>query len=268
MKIETLRDRLDKAIAKVEKKENTIVKKTAQIEKKYQLLEKLGVHDPKSYGRFDFNDHTNKNDIYWTYCDISDLENDINRGHNEIEEIKKTITKYELQLAGELERERLFITEVPKILKTLEEQLIQTWDIWDKERREFLNKKYDELGYKNFVRQYTSTDYDLIHKSDDEIHSSNQIGAHSLVLDLYNRVKDITGEVTDWSNIVATQGTQGIAVLNGFVIGKEGRAKVESIAAGGYNIQKLHVRVLVKSFQATEKLGRAARNKCKKYLKD
>ena len=40
MKIETLKERIEKANAKVEKKQNTIVKKTAQIEKKYTILVK------------------------------------------------------------------------------------------------------------------------------------------------------------------------------------------------------------------------------------
>ena len=66
-----------------------------------------------------------------------------------------------------------------------------------------------------------------------------------MILDLIRRVKDITGEITDWSGIQATIGAQGFTVLNGYVIGKEGRARVESILAGGYNIQRLHVRVLV-----------------------
>lgn len=65
---------------------------------------------------------------------------------------------------------------------------------------------------------------------------------------MYYRVKKFTGEITDWSGVHACQGTWGMTVLNGYVVGKEGRAFVESILAGGYNIQRLHIRVLVKEY--------------------
>ena len=66
------------------------------------------------------------------------------------------------------------------------------------------------------------------------------------MLDLYNRVYSITGPVTNWSNITLQQSVQG-PVLNGIVQGELGKVRIESILAGGYNIQKLHIRVLVKS---------------------
>lgn len=245
MKITTLKERIEKANEKIEKKQNTIIKKTAQIEKKYKALEKLGVEDPEKHDREEFRNAENWNDIFWTYCDIGHLKEDITRGGKEIEETKKTIEKYEAQLAGEIEKESIFLKEVPEIFKNLINELVERWDVWDKERRERLRTKYEELGYHEFFRSYTYADYEFRHISDEKIHSNNERDARSLVLDLYYRVKDITGEVTDWSGIRATQGTHGFTVLNGVVIGKEGRAEVESIYAGGYNIQKLHVRVLV-----------------------
>ncbi len=84
-------------------------------------------------------------------------------------------------------------------------------------------------------------------KSDEQIHNDNVQAAKSLIIDLIYRVRSITGEITDWSDVRASAGTRGFTVLNGLVIGKEGRAKVESITAGGYNIQRLHIRVLVHS---------------------
>lgn len=77
-------------------------------------------------------------------------------------------------------------------------------------------------------------------KTEEEFYKSNLKEVELFIVDLYNRVKAITGEVTDWANI-----HYGGKALNGFVTGENGTAKVESILAGGYNIQRLHVRVLV-----------------------
>ena len=251
MKITTLKERIEKANQKIEKKQNTIIKKTAQIEKKYKALEKLGVEDPSNKNAEDFrhlqeSEPERFHEIYWTYCDIKHLNEDITRGGKEIEATKKTLEKYEAQLAGEIEKESIFLTEIPEVFKSLIDELVTTWDAWDKDRRERLRKVFNELGSREcFKRGYTGADYEFRHITDEKIHENNTRDAKALILDLYSRVKDITGEVTDWSGIHATQGTGGFTVLNGVVIGKEGRAKVESILAGGYNIQRLHVRVLV-----------------------
>lgn len=251
MKINTLKERIEKANQKIEKKQNTIVKKTAQIEKKYQALEKLGIEDPRNKTEDDFRGLSETNgelwhDLYWLYADIRHLNEDIRRGGKEIEATKKTLEKYEAQLSGEIEKESIFLTEIPEVFKDLIDELVTTWDIWDHERRERLRKVFNELGSTEcFKRGYTGADYEFRYITDEKIHENNTRDAKALILDLYSRVKDITGEVTDWSDIHATQGTGGFTVLNGVVIGKEGRARVESILAGGYNIQRLHVRVLV-----------------------
>lgn len=247
MKLENLKERIEKANAKIEKKQNTITKKTAQIEKKYKALEKLGVEDPINRDMEEFRDADNWRDIASLFFDIKWLKEDIARGGKEIEATRKTIEKYEDQLAGEIEKESIFLKEIPEIFNSLIEDLVTTWDAWDKDRRERVRKAFDELGSNKFFQKYNLSDYDFRHKTDDQIHLSNERDAKALVLDLYYRVKAITGEVTDWSDIRATRGSNGFTVLNGIVKGKEGRAEVESILAGGYNIQRLHVRVLVKS---------------------
>lgn len=60
--------------------------------------------------------------------------------------------------------------------------------------------------------------------------------------DLCNRISDIVGEITDASNL--SIGHQH-GEINGIVVGTKGKAKVETIGAGGYNIQCFHFRVLV-----------------------
>lgn len=82
-------------------------------------------------------------------------------------------------------------------------------------------------------------------KSDEQRHDDNVQLAENLIIDLIYRVRTITGEITDWSDILASAGTGGFTVLNGMVIGKKGIACVESITAGGYNIQLLYIRALV-----------------------
>ena len=81
--------------------------------------------------------------------------------------------------------------------------------------------------------------------SDEKIHAINLRDGETLILDLLKRVTKITGPVTDWSSLYVTQGNGG-AVINGLVYGEDGTAHVDSILAGGYNIQRLHVRTLVK----------------------
>lgn len=231
MKIETLKDRIEKAKETINKKENTIIKKTKMIEKKQKQIEKA----------------KDDNEKYWLEADIRSLEDDIKRGKKEIEAKKETLTKYELQLKGELEKESLYVKEMPSQFKQLQEALVERWNEWNKNRKATLIEKYKELGYKEFIKEYSYNDYDFMKVDEKKLEATNEKEAKALIIDLYNRVKEITGEVESWEDVHATQGAQGMVVLNGTVKGKEGVAQVESILAGGYNIQRLHIRVLVKA---------------------
>ena len=59
--------------------------------------------------------------------------------------------------------------------------------------------------------------------------------------DFVNRIKEKAGEIQDVSGLkIANNG-----IINGVVVGDKHTVKVETILAGGYNIQILHYRVLV-----------------------
>lgn len=59
--------------------------------------------------------------------------------------------------------------------------------------------------------------------------------------DFVNRIKEKAGEIQDVSRLkIANNG-----IINGVVVGDKHTVKVETILAGGYNIQILHYRVLV-----------------------
>ena len=245
MKIETLKERIEKKEAQIAKKSNTIIKKSKQIEKISEKIRKMGF-DPNGdkYQAYETEQHA---ELYWEMCKRESLIEDIRRGEREIDECEATLEKYEAQLAGEIEKEAQFLREVPEQAKYMEQMLIEKWDASEKSRRDYYREQYKELDYVEFIKKFKHTAYEFMHTTDDEIHEDNVKHARAFVLDLLNRTKEITGEITSWAYVHLTVGTNGYPVLNGVVEGKEGRAVVESIYAGGYNIQRLHVRVLVKA---------------------
>lgn len=242
MKIETLKERIEKATIKIEKKHNTIEKKKALIEKKANKVRALGFDLDAGVAweqRFD----EKGREAYWLICEIGYLKEDIERGQKEIPEIEALIEKYKKQLAGEIEKEAT-ISEMPEVMKQMQSELVTEWDQWDKDYRARLREAYNNMTYREFIKKYNYSGYQHMQLTDDEIHNRNEKDARALILDLYNRVKAITGEITDYRHLELTRGNMG-AVLNGYVVGKTGRASVESILAGGYNIQRLHIRTLV-----------------------
>lgn len=239
MKIETLKERIEKASQKVEKKTGTIEKKTKMIEKKINILkEKYGIE-------YSGEKHTGNHEVYWIECDIGHLHEDVERIKSEIEETKEMIVKYEKQLSGEIERENIFLKEIPESMKELQNELVKTWDEWDIKRRNRIKQAYVEMDYKTFSKMFNCYErYTFMYMSDEQIHNSNVQEAKLEILALYNRIKDITGTVNDWNGIECEVGNLGL-VLTGIVYGKAGTAKVETVLAGGYNIQRLHIRTLV-----------------------
>ena len=233
MRIETLSERIANAENKIGKKQRTILKKQVLIIKKQHLL------DTKFLAN---SDSPEVRTLKW---DIEHYTDDISRLEREIAETTLTLDNYRKQLTGLMERVSVLITDMPDVLRKLQEELVMRWDKWDIERRDKIIADYRELDYKECSRKYTHADVVLKSKTDEQIHDDNVQASEDLIIDLIYRVRKITGEITDWSNIRASVGTGGFTVLNGTVIGKEGIACVESITAGGYNIQRLHIRVLV-----------------------
>lgn len=58
---------------------------------------------------------------------------------------------------------------------------------------------------------------------------------------IIERTNAIAGKITDATALKV--GSKGD--LNGYIIGERGRAKVQTIGAGGYNIQCFHFRTLI-----------------------
>ena len=240
MNSEMLKDRIAKVEERIAKKQKTIESKQKLLEKKQQAIIKAG---------YDLNDkESSKQDmsIFWLFCDVDFLEEDLERLPKEIEELNNNLKNYQNQLAGVMDKEDVYASEIPEVLKSMENELVEKWTAFDIQRRNQIQEAKKSLSYEKYRKMFTKYEFNILaYKSDEEIRKDNEKDARVMVLNLYNRIKDITGEITDWSGIRLAQGARGSATLNGIVTGVRGKCRVESIYAEG-PVQRLHVRVLTK----------------------
>lgn len=97
---------------------------------------------------------------------------------------------------------------------------------------------YDSIfGYNNYAGEYVLKSVDTARL--DKVIADEKARKYD---DLCERIGHVVGEITDCDglHIGAKSGE-----LNGIVVGTNGKARVETIGAGGYNIQVFHYRVLV-----------------------
>ena len=143
MKIETLSERIANAENKIGKKQLTIIKKQTLIAKKQHLLDTKYITN---------SDSPEARTLKW---DIEHYTDDISRLEREIAETTLALDNYRKQLTGLMERVSVLITDIPDVLKGLQEELVERWDKWDIERRDRIQADYRELDYKEFSSKYT-----------------------------------------------------------------------------------------------------------------
>ena len=239
MKISVIQQRLESKRQQLEAKHNTLEKKQALKAKKIAALKQLGVdYDVCAYA--DVPTHEGRN----LYFDIQMLEEDIKSLLHQMNYLDDDVANLEAMLEEAENTQEFFKKEIPHALQVLGIELVERWDKYDIDRKQQLTLEYRALGHFQFLKKYKEDGYRLLNATEQQIHESNNEAAKILVLDLYNRIRVITGSnIESWANIVCTNGNLG-PVLNGFVKDDKGTAKVESIYASG-PIQRLHIRTLV-----------------------
>jgi len=96
-----------------------------------------------------------------------------------------------------------------------------------------IKHEYNELDNKYYPVSYTVNE-EVLKKAVDKEKKEKYF-------DLVERVTKYIGEINDAKHLsVSPQGE-----LNGFISGKNGKVRIETISAGGYNIQRFHYRVLI-----------------------
>lgn len=237
MTVQDLLIKVQKAEETVSKREATLMKQIKREMKLRKVLIDKGLDITDSDLSFNYKDNI---DLYWEICDWESSKETVENSKKVLEEKIKVLKKWKERLNDAQMKERNWNNEIPETMKTMKDELVKRWDEYDLTKQKRLGDIYKELGHDKFFIEYSYSAYQLIHKPFNEIHDNNMKAAEELIMNLYNRIYAITGDVTNWGDIYYNNGA-----LNGVVYGKLGNVKVESILAGGYNIQRLHVRVLV-----------------------
>ena len=250
-------------LKEMEKLQAQLERRTKTLEKKLAQAEKMGVAEwtREDYNNFITNVETlgiedgyccpiikNKEDVKknGAYFELIHAKNELAETKSKIERCEKRLAekKVEYDKVKEEEAESYIdINEIPKAFLDAKAYLVETWVAWDIEERERIKKLRAELNHEKFRKMVTYTHEKEYMKSDEEFRKQEEKEAEIWLLDLYRRVRDITGTVKDASGI-----KWGGKCLDGIIKGEKGTAVVETIVAGGWNIQRLHLRTLVKEF--------------------
>lgn len=231
---------VDEINERIENKKKTISKKKALIEKKQNKINSLtakceanGWDVNDKYCRYQTPEHQ---DCYYTICDLDELKDDVKRLQKQIGECNKQLEKYREQLL-KTENNAKLSDELPAALKSMRDMLADKWTAWDiAESKRVKAMSYDERKGK---MTYSHYEY-YAHNTEEYFRKVNEREAERWVLNLQARVQKKIGDITSWDGITFN----GVA-LNGYVEGTKGRTYVETIGAGGYNIQRAHYRTIL-----------------------
>jgi len=167
-----------------------------------------------------------------------------------------TLRKYENQLAVE-EAKRNTLNQLPEALIEFRDNLIQRWNRYDEWKQDEIGKEYKAFhSERHTYDECKAFRREMAHKWGrnweeyymtklEDLYKQNAKDAENLILNLINRVTERVGQIVNVDDLHLDQDNAGYLIINGKIIGTDGECRVESIGAGGYNIQRYHIRVLV-----------------------
>ena len=246
MLIEKIQENIRKNEEKLQKAETLLQKRIAKCDEHFAWFKKNNIQPTwedccrvrDTENRYDQFDHY----YYIEYWFKDENGNQRHYAELKIRDIKKALETWKERLVKEnLIQNR--IENLPESLKTMSEYLNQLWFEYEINRRESIKELIKETPFEKFIKIYGYNDYRHAHKSDEEIKKEVEIDVKYSILDLLNRVSEVAGEIKSWENI-----RWNGKALNGTVEGSKGNARIETITAGGYRIQRFHYRVLVHKF--------------------
>ncbi|MFQ3543576.1 hypothetical protein Q7A53_05775 [Halobacillus rhizosphaerae] len=288
MNIEILEEKVQKAQEQVNKKKKTIERHEKALEKKNIKVAKQGITlDLSSIDAVEnIQMEHRQTDLYWDISEVKGKLEDIRGARGKLKKAEDTLANWQSKLDVEIDKEKFLQDQAPQVIKDFLEnwkELAYKWHIkryndyleMRKDLEDKADKLKEEIGVrKNFfpnkeqeaILKEHELDYQTIKGKltyfaggtvlrmatiyDEEkrltwLNKLLEDDKKFKMLDLIRRINGKIGLITDASNLSISRDGN----LNGIIIGEKGKARVETIGAGGYNIQCFHFRTLVKEIK-------------------
>ena len=201
-------------------------------------------------------------DLYWELVDIRKKAEDIKSAKKKLIE-RKSITEKAFERLGQWEKREAIFAELPPIILEFAERYKAQCIEWLLEGAQRYRKALKEiredqsLDYHSrsiqegrLIQAYSGSIRDVAREYSEDgrkkvatkISEGNRV---DLLKMMSMRITEKCGLVTDAKGLEI--GLNG--EINGVIIGEKGKAEINTIAAGGWNIQCYHYRVLVKELK-------------------
>lgn len=276
--------RIEGMLKNIEKSQATLARHQARLEKKAQECKKLGIDNPNTWDRYT---EGRTNEQYWAKCNYDSVKSDIKATEKKIKEFQERLQFWRNKKKSEDEKNDVpmipaveeFLARWKKAAESYYRQQVAEMSDWCKEYKEYYDKTMKELesefGYAihcydkkveaakvekkvdwKYKDKYIKSHWTQVVVM---LYSANNLDSalekllteevNNKRVDLYHRCSAVVGVITDATGLR----TGGNGSINGIVVGENGKASVETIMAGGWNIQCLHYRVLVTPIKETPK---------------
>jgi hypothetical protein len=277
--VNKLKESIVKAEEKVAKCKGTIVRHEKALEKK---LTKVAKHGVTLENLAEKRDEFRGTEINWELYEVESKLSDIKGATKKLKEAEEVLSNWKAKLDKEESKDAFVKNNAPKaIVEFLEKwkEMAYDWHVkrceesieykkevnglvaerkaeleaegiyWRDAEKVLKEEKLDWKSVEKAITRNAGSTLVLnmmaIRDEAERLAWLNEIleaDKRAKLIDLIYRVNEVVGEITDASYLEVNEKGN----LDGYIVGKEGKANVETIGAGGYNIVCFHYRTLVK----------------------